>query len=547
MATKAGSDGNSLSRSLILELQKVEAEQGMTSNVAKLGSTLQMRAENIYAQTKGIRNLAQNAYHNPTRFGCSTVALTLGLSSIYNGDLFTGGAVAFLGAKELYNQCGGGDNSTLQRLLSDIDADVDMVRSLEEGQQKSYELIDGNLKLIQGDVEALYTKLDEIRNLNVNGRQALDNAKSKAIGKALDAKEAYRKALQLFSEAKESFAASRKIYDECARQFQSIKQIAKEPDTQMSIMERMDSLVSIAEEANDNCSSGKEKLDDADNKFSLAMTALTEASKLKDEVIEMTSKAVQSAQDTLQAGIEKVEYTTECKERLEATQKELDEVKERSKDVMRLLDEMSEDIKNAKAEAVKKLDPSDVFVGVGAGILLAPLGTVSALAIGVTSAYAWHNGATVTETTKKVYNYFFSTPQPVVTPVSEEEVLRVKLQETSSGYYGSWVKKRQSYTVGTVEINIGKDEVMQFNFDLNNKQYPISKEDLLSLYSRMFSKLKEGSLEPAHCKSILQRLQTEVISRGGLNPDVVGLTSDRQAAHGLVKAMLNYADKLRFK
>src|SRR5665213_2635046 len=93
MGEKTGMVDNSLTRSLILDfgLQKAQAKQAEKPDVAKLGGTLLERAESIYEQTKWARTLAVNAYNNPSRLGCSTVTLTVGLTNMYSGNLISGG------------------------------------------------------------------------------------------------------------------------------------------------------------------------------------------------------------------------------------------------------------------------------------------------------------------------------------------------------------------------------------------------------------------------------------------------------------------------
>jgi hypothetical protein len=513
------------------------------SSNKQLGRTLLDRAENIYVQTKAVRQLASSAMQNPARFGCSVVTLTTGVAKIFSGDLLSGGIVTALGVQELYNQCSSG-NSHLQKLLSDIGADVDMVRCLEEGQQQSCKVVAEHLGQISLEVTNLHSQLNQIKNLNTESIKSLEGAKEQAYDKGCKAEQAYSKALGLFNEARDSFGASKEIYQKCAASFKCIKDLTADKNEGTSILEKIDSLVEVADHAYIQCANGKVKLDNADQKFSEAMTALFEAAGLKDQALNMISKAVQSAEDTLKAGLEKTQYTTECDQKIAATKKELQEIQERSEDVMSLLDEMSEEVKKAKVEAAQKLDPSDVILGVGAGVLIAPIGAVSAVAVGVTAAYAWHNGTTVASTTKKVYNYFFGTPLPQPARMGHDEVVRVNLQAKSSGYWGSWVRGRQSFTLGSVDVKLGEGDELSMRLDLNDKKYPICKEDLFTLYSRMFTKLKAGLLTPEHCKKVLENLKKVDISRGGFNPDVTGVIYQSQAANGLVKALYKLCEKL---
>ncbi len=540
MPTESPSLENSIVRDFGLGQQ---ASSNSPKNARQLGAALLDRTEQIFIQSKAVRTLLSNGYENPTRLGSSVIALAAGLARVYSGDFIFGPIAAATGAKEIYNQCTTGDPTTLQRLLNDINADVDMIRTLEEGQQQSYKAIEENLGLIHGEVNTLYSKLNEMKELNAQGLAAIVEGQSLALQKGDEAKKAYREALQLFTEAKSSFASSKETYQKCAEYFVRIQEIAKDDKSDIPVIEKINALVAEAERASLDCQKGKNTLDEADEKFSAAMKALTKASSLKDEALELVSKTVQNAEDVLQAGREKADYTKACSAKIDAAQKELQEVRERSDDILQLLGEMSTDVKKAKAEAQNKLNPSDVVVGVGAGVALTTLGTpITAVALGVTAAYAWHNGTTISDTTKKVYNYFFGAPLPPPQPMEKGQSMRFHLDEKSSGYYG-WMRGRQSYTYGSVDINLG-DEIAQFRFDLNQTDYPICKEDLFTLYTKMFEKLRDKTLSPQGCKAVLAQLEKVTIDRGRLHAATLGLIKSTQAAYGLARAIIKLCNKM---
>jgi hypothetical protein len=536
------SDVKNPTRSLLTEFypkKPAPSEQ----EVREMGATVLDHTQVIWNKSKALRALCSSAADNPMRFGCSIFTLGTGLARIYTGDLIGGGMATALGATEIYQQCTSGPDSTLLQMLSDIHADVDMIKSLEEGQQQSLNIVEMNLEYAKRDVTLLYEKLDEIKDLNLATIGHMNVDKQAAYAKGLAAKEAYREALISFSEVKGFFSKSKARYNETAQFFLAIQQIAKSEDKNTSLEEKIEALVRVAGKAAETCAEGKKELDAAEQAFGNAMAALAKASIFKDGALQEITKVIQSAEDALKAGAEKAQYTKECKERITEASTELKVMKERSDDVMRLLSEMSSDVKKAKAEAKKKFDPSDVVVGVGAGIIAAPLGTVSALAIGMTAAYAWHNGTTITATGSKIYNYFFGMPLPPPQPMGKDEHIRVALDQKSSGYYG-WIRGRSSYTLGHVDIKLADNEYVQYRFDLNRAEYPISKEDLFTLYSRMHEKLKDRSMQPHQCKAILSQLQQVDIGRGGLHFSVHGLIKPQQAAYGLVNALVKYCDKL---
>ena len=520
-----------------------ESEREEFSSTRKMGSTLLDRAEQIYKQTAAVRHLVVNAQHNPTRFGCSVLALVTGLTQLYQGETLSGGMMTCFGAKEIYNQSRQGNTSTLEKLLNDVNADVDMIKTLEEGQKQSYKVVEENLGLLRRDVASLYAKLDQIQQLNSEGLSNIEEGKAEALAKGDEAKKAYDKALLLFEESKKASSLSKETYVNCANYFSRIQEISKDNDPKVPVLEKVNQLARIAKKASKECNKGMNQFDVADVKFFEAIRAFALAAELKSEAFDRMSRVVQSAEDTLRAGKEKAEYVQDCKKTISATQQELTEIKERSDDIMRLLNEMSRDVKKAKEEAANKLDPSDVIIGVGAGVMLSSVGTISAMAAGVTAAYSWHNGTTIATTTQKIYRFFFGASEAPPMPMHEEKLTRVSFNERSSGYFGAWVKGRSSYTFGTVDINFGQ-EVVPVRFNLNDPDYPISKEDLFALYSHMHNQLEKKTLSPERCKEILQQLEEIQIYRSGLFPIVRGLIRPEQAASGLVRALRKCADKL---
>ncbi len=534
-----------LTRSLVQQFFPNHAEVKPISKdeVRRMGSTLLDHTQQIYHRAKFVGTLAANAHDNPARFGCSVFSLGAGALRIFSGDLIGGGIGVGVGAIELYNQCTSGNKSELEQLLSDVSADVNMVKILEEGQQQSMTAVEENLNFIKKDVDALYNKLDQIKGLNLTALQEIGEDQQKAYEKGVAAKNAYAEALTLFSQARNAILSSKESYQKTAEFFVRIQQIADDNDQNTPVINKVEALVEAARSASGVCAEGKQQLEAADQKFAEAMQALTKASELKDAAFVTITQVVTTAENALKAGAEKAEYKKECSEKIAETQKELQEMKERSHEVMVLLDEMSSELTKAKAEALKKLDPSDLFVGVGTGIAATSLGPISALAVGVTAAYAWHNGSTIVDTTKKVYNYFFRGPLPQPDAMRRGEYVRVSMDQQSSGYYG-WLRGRSSQTYGHLDVKLDQNEIVQFRLDLNRLEYPISKEDLLSLYRRMFEKLEDKSLSGKGCERILSQLEKQNISRGELYPPVNGLIRPTQSANALVKALRKYCEKL---
>lgn len=503
--------------------------QAPSSPISGRGSELAERARQIHALAKGAQNFVGNAAYNPARTTAALFTTYTGARTLLSGDFFTGTAYSLVGLKELLNQCQSGDTTQLVRILNDINADVGMIKTLEEGQQESHALVEQNLTLIEADVKSLQSALDDIQRLSTHRVFEINEAKTQADNKILEAEKAYVEVVKLFQQCKASFSASKATYQKCAQHFSSITALVNKASN-VSATERLSQLVELSLNASNDCSTGQRQLAEADTKLRDAMEKLQSVISLKDEALKLATQTLQKAEDTLVACKEKAQYTLECNDRIKQAKNEMVIVKSRANKIKLLLEEMKYDVKTAKELAAQKLDTMDLLLGVGAGVLSAPLGAASAMTFGVATAYAWHNGADISNTVKKIYRTVKGERTPPAKPMEKNELVRVRMNEVSSGYFG-WIMGERSHTIGITEINFG-NEVMTLPIDLNQSKYPISKESLLEIFSKMTSKLADQTLEPKRCLQILDQLEAHTIPRPG-RETVKGLIKQTGAAYGI--------------
>lgn len=511
--------------------------------VPQLGDTLCDRAEKIYSQTKALRTFVQNTASNPMRAGCSIVALLTGVSSLWAGDIFTGAIATTCGAKELWNLYGSEASTDLQRLLNDINADAGMIQTLEEANRKSYQTVNTNLDLISEDVRTLQSQLSEISAINSNGLLQVVAKKEEAKHYNSEANKTYGAAAQLFVAAKQKLGQAEGYYDQCGKVFSEIEKIAKNDDPDVTLEEKIESLIQTSRKASQNCKAGKAMLDASSEDLCNALKLLKEANRLKDQATAACASATQMAEDTLHAGMEKAKYTGECQQRIKATQDEMKKIQKRSDQIMELIEELKADVVAAKREAAGKFSMADMAVGIGvAAMVVPPAGIIYGAATGISAMYAFRNSETISWAAKKVYNWAMGVPTPVANPMEDKELTRVSFNESSSGYWGYFVQRRASVTVGTLQINLGNGEEMALPFNLNNKDM-IAKEGLLNLFQVINERVTQGKMPPQRCLEIIQQLETLKISRGQLHPDVNGLIKSKSPTYAIVSLLKETCEK----
>lgn len=509
----------------------------------QLGDTLCDRAEKIYHQTTALRTFVQNTASNPMRAGCSILTLLTGLTSLWAGDLVTGAIATTCGAKELWNLSSPEASTNLQRLLNDINADVGMIQTLEEANRKSYETVNSNLELISQGVQTLQSQLSDISSINSNGLQQVEAKKEEAISFNSQATSTYAAASELFAAAKQKLSQAQSFYGECGEVFEEIEKIAKNDDPDMTLEEKIERLIKTSRTASENCKSGKAMLVASSEDLEHAMELLKQANTLKDQATAAYASANQMAEDTLHAGIEKAKYTGECQEKIKATQDEMARIQRRSDQIMKLIDELKADVVEAKREAAGKFSMGDVAVGIGvAAVVVPPAGIIYGAATAVSAMYAFRNSETISWAASKVYSWAMGIPTPVPNPMKDDELTRISFKESSSGYWGYFVQRRASTTVGTLQVNLGGGEEFALPFNLNDKD-KIAKEGLLNLFQVLNQKVTQGQMTPQKCLQILNQLETMNIERGALHPQVHGLIKQTSPTYAIVTLLRETCEK----
>ena len=520
----------------------------------KLGTSLLDRAELIYSQTRVLRNLLSSIKNEPMRFGTSIISLVSGLYQVYQGNYFYGVLAGSVGLKELFNQATDGDGSTLHRMLNDIQADVSIVRTLQEAQGKRYETLNVGLRQIDSGVNGLYKKLDELQGISIQGAQELIESKQKAERRWTEAKTAFESVHRLYEEAKCNMKSAMEAYERCADLFIAIQNLSKNDDPSRTMESKVEELYTKSKEAFDVCRFGQSQLDLVDKKHAEALDALQKAISIKDEVYEMITVACQRAIHLFVFGQEKAVITRECEAKIHAMQKELQDISDSHHQIMVLIREMAGDVEKAKQLARYKLDPSDLVVGIGAGVTLASAGgLLLPLTGGVLASYAWHCKETLSAAAKKVYNFVRGIPTPEPVPMQKDETIQVAMNPVSSGLWG-WMRGYPSFTVGSLKVNLRDAKPWDFTFDLNDPNYPLEKSDQLQIFNRMMAKLmNQRQTFPQrqelakHYKKVITDLKDIHIRRNtpsGEKPAVHGFFQRFQASNVLAINLEQLCDTL---
>ncbi len=459
----------------------------------------------MYEQAAALHALYQAVSKQPARAGCAAICMGVGVYELLSGNYVSGAIATGSAALEISHLFQDGSSSDLRRAFEDIDADVGIIQELQDANAVSYQTIQQQLDVVDEGVKDLQKELAAIVTLHGEGLSDFEEKRRETALLNQEATQAYEKASLLFQNAKEKMAVSKDSYHKCKQVFDEIQQIVADfhetEETQVAVKKLMDA----AGKASLFCDEGKDGLDESYDLMRQAFEQLQTAHGLKDKAKQSADRLMQKAEDSLRFLVEKKELMQTCSEAIGKAQQELGKAQKRHEQIMKLIEALKRDIRIARELAESRWTTTELASGMGAAVCFASAGPLSAVVIGGAAAYAVHHRASLFSTASSIYHWALGTVEPLKKPMEESECLRMEFSETSSGYWGYFIERRPSVTVGMVHIRLGEGEIHSLPFDVRRED-KISKLDMLELFQLMNTQIAEGNLQPERCLTILDQL-----------------------------------------
>lgn len=461
---------------------------------------------------------AKVAQKDGSNIFCSAATLASGITSLCNGDLTTGITYAGVGAKQLYNIFKN-DSSQIKDLLKSANAGVDMVKILEAENKQSFAFIKDGLDKIGEDVKELTGKIKAIEDIATRGQDKLIAQKEKAL-------QLYQECNKSFDDAERTLHASDIKIDEANKRFSKaltgfdkLYKIAnehyKDPQKQLELFSK------TVQAIHKECLEAQAILQQGQTDLIVGMAYLNHANKINVQAAEEAGRAFQLAESTLlaiQAGA-KIEKNYQAQ--VDEVKAEIATVEQRNDDKEKLLDDISNDLTEAEKLIEKTFDTISILFGAVPGALIGNhFGPLFALAGGYAGAEIVSRRD---ELARKVGDAVcgFKVEEETQEEITNKSAVSFKFDRRSSGIWGRYFTRRtQSWTSGTIRINLG-NETFKCSFNLNHKD-KIRKVDLLALRKRMTEGLRAGTVTPQRCLEIIKHLMTVEIDRGHSHKPVMG-------------------------
>ncbi len=512
----------------------LSVNNGQSSSVA-LPPVVQPRGacDFICNQTKNLAVAAvaahQLAHFTATKGGhlaCAAVTIGVGLQSLYNGDLVTGAGLAAVGAREAFGLLTT-TQKDVQRLLSDASAGMGMIQTLEAANKKSFESMESHLDVVSKKIVDAEQRLSDIKQLATHGSRKVQKQKELAL-------KSFQNANELFEQAEfELLRSQNKISRSSAQFTQALsgldQLVTLAQSTEGDFKERAAQFKDLAEKVHQECTEAKTVLDKGNEGLDRGIALLQQAQEQFSLAEFEAGKAMAIADSKFKKIAKRAKIESSAKTEVDSIKSEVSEVKERCQNISDIAKEAQENVDEAADLLGEKFGMASLILGGGGGALVGALiGPWSAAGGAILGAEAYHNRETIGNI------IFGKDEEPVPAKPTNVNPVTFEFNSKSSGFFGRYISKRQSYTLGKVAIEIDANTTFNFDFDLNAKR-KISLKDLQKLQNVLSEKLDAKEITPQHCLNVLTKLETLTIDRGDSHKKTTGFIKSNDAFFATLK------------
>lgn len=478
------------------------------------GGYICQRMQAIALTAMALHNIARFTINYGEEATCAATTILAGLGNIYSGNWVMGAGLAAVGVKRIYGiMCE--RKTDVTSLLQDASAGIDMIKTLDEANKKSFEHMNANLNLVSQNVQDLEQRLKEIDHLATHGSKKLQRKKAE-VGQLYKASDAlFKEAQSVLNQSKEQIGQSSEQFAQALSNIQELVELAQKEEGDFK--EKVNQFALLSNQVYGECLMAKEKLDSGNQALDQGLKLLTEALTKYNKATFEAGKAFQQAQSKLEKIQSRTKIEQSCQTKIAEVKNEVADIQQRNKEMRQIADEVQADFEEAEKKMGVKFGLESLIFGGGLGAFTGAVlsGGLAAGAGAVAGTVAYHNR-------QPIGNLLLGkNPEPEVAKPTLTNPVTYQFNPVSTGFWGRFKENRPSRTVGKLAIDLGEGQVMSFSFDLNAK-HKIAKKDLKNLYQQLAKKLDEDAQKnptqlkqnAQFCLTILNKLETTMIDRG---------------------------------
>lgn len=465
------------------------------------------RVENVVVAAVALHKVAQFGVNHGTEAVCSAVTIWTGVEMLLAGNLMTGAGITLAGTKQALNILYPAQTD-VKELLQNARAGIDMITILEKANQDTFANVDANLNIVKQNVQDLEARLKDIRNIADRGSKKLKAQKEKAAGLYQEALQSFKKTQLILNHSQSQINRANLNFTFALCRIDELVNLAQEQGGDLE--ERVARFATLSKEIHSECTDAKQVLEEGNSGLTEGLQCLNEALTKFNAATYEAGKASQMALSKFEKIKSRAQIEESCQGKIEEIRSELNQAKERSEDILAIAHQTDSYLAQAEELSDVKFGYQSIILGGGVGACLGAAfgGGMGAFAAAPAGVVAYHNRETIG-------NLLFG-KDPEATPAkpTPKNPVTYEFNKHSSGFWGRYIQKRGSETVGRIAIDLGDDKsTLSLTFNFNKKEV-ISRKELKNVYEELSQRLSDERITPEACLAIITRLENLEIDRG---------------------------------
>lgn len=465
------------------------------------------RVENVVVAAVALHKVAQFGVNHGTEAVCSAVTIWTGVEMLLAGDYMTGAGITFAGTKQALNILYPAQTD-VKELLQNARAGIDMITILEQANQDTFANVDANLNIVKQNVQDLETRLKDIRNIADRGSKKLKAQKEKAAGLYQEALQSFKKTQMILNRSQSQISEANFKFTLALCRMDTLVELAQEEGGDLK--EKVARFAALSQEIHSECTDAKQVLEGGNSGLTDGLLCLNEALTKFNAATYEAGKASQMALSKLEKIKARAQIEESCQGKIEEIRSELNQAKERGQDILAIAEQTDSYLAQAEELSEVKFGYQSIILGGGVGACLGAAfgGGMAAFAAAPAGVVAYHNR-------ESIGNLLFGKdPEAIPAKPTPKNPVTYEFNKHSSGFWGRYIQKRGSETVGKIAIDLGDDKAaLSLNFNFNKKDI-VSRKELKHVYEVLSERLTDGLLTAKACLAIITRLENLEIDRG---------------------------------
>ncbi len=491
---------------LLSQTSQVQSCVLPSSSKIEVGNTLDKRIAGIIVGLKFLNDAAAFVSKKGTKALCAAVTLKAAFSELMKGDVFGASVLGVAGLKETYELLmKNGSLKEIQALLKENKAGLELTSEILGFNKLTLQQTAVGVESISKSLASLEQDLCKIGSLSDAGLSELRKEKQHVIGLYKQANKDYSLAQLAYKKSEKSGQEADEYFDKTLKGFNGIYQLAQKEGTELS------DVIKIAEKMQKNCEKAKHKLqkclsyqeqakaysDQANENYRLATMQAGQLIGKVENCLGNIQRLNGQAQGTVAEAQQQTEKLAEKVKQLKGNNDVLERVNERLiENNSRIIDDVDSYENYGMASIILGAIPA-AMIGNAVG------GPAVGLVSGVAGLKTLHNRNIIA---RKVGDWLFSIKTETAVIFAAAQKAAFKFDDNSSGFWGRYVNKTSSQTVGTIALQLGEKEIFEMRFNLKDKNI-VKDADLNQLKNTLSLKLSSGEISKEECLKHIQSLE----------------------------------------